>query len=365
MDRNDEIGGDLGTRLRRAIAERGPITFAEFMDLALYDPEEGFYARLPVGERGDFVTSPHVSPVFGLLMTRQVEDFWHRLDRPDPFDVVEIGAADGTLARQIIEAAPAPLAAVMRYTAVERGAAGRAALRKLPVRVHQAMGDLDPLPAACLIANEVLDNLPFHRVRQTDRGLAELFVTVEDSRFMLVEGPPSRPEVGRLAPALDTGQEAAVSVASLEFLDQAVSRLGRGYILLIDYASEPDGSFKSVHGYRAHRVEEDVLAGPGTRDITSGVDFGLLVRHARSRNLEVWGPVSQRRALLGLGFRALDQTAHQRQVQAVSSRRGIEALRIYSNRTRANLLLGTGLGTFTWLCLGVGVEAPPAWIREG
>jgi SAM-dependent MidA family methyltransferase len=97
----------LAERLRHRITASGPITFAEFMEWALYDPEEGFYARLPVGEQGHFVTSPHLSPVFGRLLARQVAEFWELLDRPSPFDVIEVGAGDGTLARQILGALPA------------------------------------------------------------------------------------------------------------------------------------------------------------------------------------------------------------------------------------------------------------------
>src|SRR6266571_5224741 len=88
----------LAARLRRRIREQGPITFADFMEAALYDPEEGFYTRPPVGEGGHFVTSPHVSRVFGELSGRQVEQMWEALGRPEPFSIVEAGAGDGTLA---------------------------------------------------------------------------------------------------------------------------------------------------------------------------------------------------------------------------------------------------------------------------
>src|SRR5918996_5087543 len=78
-------------RLRDRIAAEGPITFAEFMEAALYDPDGGFYSRLPVGEEAHFVTSPHLSPVFGRLVARQVAEFWGLLDRPARFGVIEVG----------------------------------------------------------------------------------------------------------------------------------------------------------------------------------------------------------------------------------------------------------------------------------
>src|SRR5438093_13655136 len=126
--RGEPRTADLAARLRDRIAAIGPITFAEFMEWALYDPEEGFYARLPVGEEGHFVTSPHLSPVFGRLVARQVAEFWELLDRPAPFDVIEVGAGDGTLAHQILGALPDEVTRVVRFAAVERSAAGRRAL---------------------------------------------------------------------------------------------------------------------------------------------------------------------------------------------------------------------------------------------
>ncbi|MGH2556542.1 MAG: SAM-dependent methyltransferase, partial [Actinomycetota bacterium] len=99
--RHRSSNGTLGERLRDRIVAEGPITFAEFMETALYDPDGGFYSRLSVGEEGHFVTSPHLSPVFGRLVAGQVAEFWELLDRPARFDVIEVGAGDGTLAHQI------------------------------------------------------------------------------------------------------------------------------------------------------------------------------------------------------------------------------------------------------------------------
>src|SRR5439155_8228481 len=166
----------------------------------------------------------------------------------------------------------------------------------------------------------------------------------------------------RLAPSRPPGHGAVVSPAALDFLDRAAGLFRGGYLWIVDYgivdpavATDP-----SVHGYRAHRLEEDVLADPGSRDITTGVDFDALARRAASRGLTVWGPIPQREALLALGFRDLDDDARGEQVEAISDRRGIEALRAYSARNRASLLLARGgLGDFLVACFGIGVERTP------
>jgi SAM-dependent MidA family methyltransferase len=353
----------LTDRLRARIEAHGPLTFAEFMEAALYDPENGFFDGPVVGEGGDFVTSPHLSPVFGMLVAAQVEEFWELLGRPDPFDVIEVGAGDGTLARQILESLSPAVRGMTRYTAVDRSLAARSGLGRAGVAVAEDLGKVPGPITGCILANELLDNLPFHRVRRTAEGLVELFVGWKDDGFVLEEGVVSDPKLTFDLPDLPVGAEWPVSPSALSLVDQARSVLSRGYVWIADYAARgQEGVW--VHGYRRHRLEDDVLTGPGSRDITAGVDLEALTRHARTLGLSVWGPVPQGQALLALGFRDLDHRAQARQVDAISRRRGIDAIRIYSNRTRANLLLAHGgLGDFFVLCLGVGVDQAPRSVR--
>jgi SAM-dependent MidA family methyltransferase len=330
------------------------------MDAALYDPEEGFYVRHSVGERGDFLTSPHVSAAFGALLARQVEEFWNLLDRPAPLSVIEVGAGDGTLARQILRNLPVHLREGTTYWAVEPSPAAREAPPGVGVNLVSGLHEVPSGSVGCVLANELLDNLPFHRLRGGLAGPRELFVGIEAGAFALVEGPVSSAQVARLAPQLEPGEEAVVSPAAIAFLDLAASLLTRGYIFLIDYGWPSGRAGASVHGYRAHRLEEDVLEDPGFKDITAGVDFGALARHARTRGWQVWGPVTQRDALTALGFRELDERARELQVEAVAKRQGMDALRTYSDRNRSSLLVRKGgLGDFLVLCVGVGVVPAP------
>src|SRR5205809_6364005 len=101
-------GRPLADRLRARIEAEGPITFAAFMEAALYDPDGGFYSRLAAGGRGHFETSPRTSPAFAMLLGAQLEELWERLGRPDPFWVVGVGAGDGTRAARLPELLPAP-----------------------------------------------------------------------------------------------------------------------------------------------------------------------------------------------------------------------------------------------------------------
>ncbi len=110
-----------------AIRDHGPITFAEYMDLALYGPG-GFYERPPVGPGGDFITSPHLHPIFGELLAEAIRELHTTLGAPDPFELIDVGSGDGTLLRQVLpELDDLP----MRVTAIERSPGARAALETM------------------------------------------------------------------------------------------------------------------------------------------------------------------------------------------------------------------------------------------
>ncbi|MGQ0669829.1 MAG: SAM-dependent methyltransferase [Actinomycetota bacterium] len=349
---------DVVRAIRSAIRERGPVTFAEFMELALYGPG-GFYEEPPVGREGHFVTSPHVHPVFGRLLGHGLERMWKTLGRPDPFVVVELGAGDGTLARQVLEALrDIPV----EYVAVERSAGARASLARLPVRVAAELEE--GTQAACVIANELLDNLPFRRVSRTAGRIVELEVGESGDRFVEVETPCDE-ELADLCPPLHEGETAVVPVGALSLIDRLSAHLSSGYALLIDYGEASGMPAGPVHGYRSHRVVEAVLDEPGSADITAGVDFTVLARRARDHDLQTLGPVSQRDALKALGFHAWAEGERTRQVRMLESGEGIGAVRAWGGRSEATLLVDpAGLGRLQWLAVAAADLAWPAWLEE-
>lgn len=355
----------LEARLRERIRREGPITFAAFMEAALYD-REGFYAELPVGADGDFVTSPHVSPAFGSLLARQLAQCWELLGGPTPFRVVEAGAGDGTLARQVLaEAATAPpLAEAMTYAAVERSPAARRALVEVGVPVR---GSLEEAGSAhVVLANELLDDLPFHRLREREGRTIEVFVDAGRGGFVEVEGPATPEALAALHGELGPGEERPVSPAALELVDGLAQVLAPGYAFLFDYGfaeEEPPGE---VHAYLDHRVSGDVLSEPGGRDITAAVDLGAIGARARSSGLQAWGPVTQRQALLALGIRLWLQGMRRRTEEAETRGDRDEARRLFEARSRASILIDEAkLGGLRLLVLGSeGLPAPAAALGD-
>ncbi|HXF72249.1 MAG TPA: SAM-dependent methyltransferase [Actinomycetota bacterium] len=380
-------------RIRRAIARRGPITFAEFMEEALYG-EGGFYAEPPVGPHGHFVTSPHVHPVFATLLARALREAWGALGRPDPFPVVEVGAGDGTLARALHdELADLPV----RYVGVERSPGAREALGRLPLAaVVEEIGRAAPIRDGVVLANELLDNLPFRVVRRRGaprvargaagdpmRGPAEGATDLETGQpgepgplveVLVGDGPaglveveaPCPPELAALAPELAPGEEAAVPTGALAFVDALAGALERGYALLVDYGSAEGRSPGPVHGYRGHRLVERVLEDPGGTDVTAGVDFLALSRRARAVGLEVLALLDQRDALLALGFEGWLRDELRRQRELLDAGRGLEAVRAWGGRSRATLLVEpAGLGRLRWLLLATPGLPAPGWLPGG
>jgi len=354
---------ELKERLVARIRRKGLITFAEFMEAALYDPEDGFYTRPPIGEDGHFVTSPHVSPTFGALLARQLGQVWDLLGRPRPFTVVEAGAGDGTLARQLLEhlGSVPDLGGAARYVAVERSPGARAALKELGVEVRESLSQVGSV-TGCLLANEVLDNLPFHRLRERGGAVVEVMVGTEDGTLVEVEAEPSPAAAEALAGTrLGPNEERPVSPAAMRFVREAAAALERGYVFLFDYGFTGGEAPGPVHAYRDHRVLADVLEDPGSRDVTAAVDLDAMATRARAAGLQAWGPVSQRDALLGLGFRTWMQGLRSRQTEAQLGRSWRDAIRLYAERSKAQLLVDPdNLGGLRLLVLGTEGLPPPA-----
>jgi SAM-dependent MidA family methyltransferase len=343
-----------------AIRDHGPITFAEYMELALYGPG-GYYERPPVGPAGDFVTSPHVHPVFGQLVAEAIRELYECLGRPAPFDLIDVGSGDGTLLRQLLhELTDLPI----RVTAVERSQGARTALAAIDgITVKQALTDA-PRGTGVVLAHELLDNLAFRRFRGTREGLREVRVSMDGGRAVeTLERPDPTPwPHGSISP----GRERILPTGARDFVVQALEPDAGSprYLLAIDYGAEDDDAGE-VHGYRNHRVVEDVLADPGLTDITAGVPFGDLRRHAESHGLQAFSTVSQRDALDALGFGSWVSSALERQADLLNTGRGADAVHVWGGRSRAGMLVDpAGLGRFRWLVVSSPGLPEPSWLTR-
>jgi SAM-dependent MidA family methyltransferase len=334
--------------IRARIEADGPIGFDVFMDLALYGPG-GFYERPPVGADRDFVTSPHVQPAFGRFVARALEPLRDAIGREADLRLTEVGAGDGTLAREIVDAMPG-----LRYTAVEVSAGAREALTAID-GIHVAT-EIEP-PVDVVLAHELLDNLPFRLVRDG----AEVVVDVDADSFVERTRPLDEDLKGAVAEHPSEG-DVVVPTGALAFVDRVAATLDRGYALLIDYGGDASGP---VHGYARHQPIEDVLLSPGSVDITAGVNFGWVADRARANGLQAFPLVNQTDALFTLGFESWLRDELATQHEHLARGEGIDAVRTWSMRSRATMLVDpAALGRMRWLLLATDGLPAPAWLSD-
>jgi SAM-dependent MidA family methyltransferase len=311
------------------------VRFDPFMEAALYDPERGFYGRGGhAGRRGDFITSVEVGPLFAAVLARAIDRWWDELGRPDPYLVVDAGAGTGTFARGLLAARPA-CAEALRLVLVERSAALAARQPTDP-----AIEPRTELPAdrfrGVIVANELLDNLPFRVVERTAEGWREQWVEAGDATW--------RPAAD--VPALDgpIGAVVPYQPQATAWVAGALERLEAGHLLVLDYADTTAnlaarGPGSWLRTYRGHERGGPPLAGPGEQDITCEVALDQLPAGAEVTDqatfLRRWG-IDE---LVAEGRRVWEARAHLGD---------LEALRARSRTREAEALLDVaGLGAFT------------------
>ena len=363
------------------IRSRGPLTAAAFMELALYHPTLGYYSHLGsrTGRTGDFFTSVNVGPQFGALLATQLHEMYRLLGagRVAGFDVVEVGAANGQLARDLLDTAETlfpDMYASIRLTLVETSARGRdlhtETLGHHAERLTDSVATLPDRIFGVIFANELLDALPTHAVAMTDSGLREIYIDLDGECFVERTGPPSSPALRRYLDRLDVslrpGWRGEVNLAAVDWIQGAARRLTQGFVILVDYGHSASELYSGSHDtgtlttFGRHLVdtpERDPeqpsgppwLAHPGKQDITAHVDWTSICFAAESEGLNVLGLPDQSHFLLGLG--ALNEAPTGSDSNAIKQRLALKTLVVPGGlgSTHHVLLLGKGVGTPTLL----------------
>ena len=361
----------LATMLTEHIRAWGPITFAKYMDACLYDPQHGYYTRAEQMPRRDYFTSVDASPIFGRLLARQFQEMWVQLGRPAEFLLVEPGAGTGALAAQVLdftaESFPEFYGA-LQYVAVECSASRRIAAVAGSLALHltaKHFAMVSDMPAqiacGCIFSNEFFDALPVHRLVSEGDELREIYVGLGANGLCEQFGPLSSPELGEYLTeqgvTLQEGQLAEVSLEACAWIAELGARLGRGFVLTIDYGHEAQELYDERHmrgtllAYEKHRASENFFRAPGQQDLTAHVNFTALERHGARAGLKRTGLMSQSNFLLSL---ARYSDFAELQSPAMSE----------TEQTRARLLFKTliypeGMGeTFQILIQHKGIERP-------
>ena len=309
--------------VREAIdAAGGAISFAEYMDLALFAPGLGYYSAgsRQFGEAGDFITAPESSPLFAACVAVQTAQ---ALTALGDGDVCEVGAGSGALAEGLLEGLAELDCLPRRYVIVERSPALRERQRaRLGARRRQAVPLLswqEELPRnfrGVLLANEVLDAMPAHCFSVRAGAIRERRVAWRDGRFAWIESDCSDTPVAAhveairaaLSHTLPEGYQSECAPARQQFITQLADSLEAGLALLFDYGYgraeyyHPQRSAGTLRCFHRQRAHDDALILTGLQDISVHVDFTALAEAAEAAGLGVAGYTTQAEFLLATGL---------------------------------------------------------------
>lgn len=299
---------DLSSRIAEEIAASGPISFARFMERALYDPADGYYAsgRARIGREGDFYTNISVGPLFGQLIAGQFREMWANLGSPSDFSLIEQGAHTGQFAADVLASLPSDFP--LKYIIVEPSAALRASQETTLAAVRDQVTwvkDLSSL-APCEgvhFSNELIDAFPFHLLQSEGGIWQELRVASSDEGFVFQPSTPSL-DVSEL-PSRPDGTLVELRPGVSSWIASVSHTLRRGYLLIVDYGfsraelwapHRRDGTFTC---YQNHRKDALPLENPGEKDITAHVDFSAVAEAAAQHSFRLERFTDQHHFLVG------------------------------------------------------------------
>ena len=298
---------ELQQRIVECLNRLGPMTFRDFMQTALYEPELGYYntERLKIGGVGDYYTSSNVHPAFGAVLAQAFAELW--AGSYEPLTIVEMGPGTGRLAVDVLttmrDEHPATFDQ-LKYILVEASPA----MRKHQQDKLTAFGDcvswrsLDQLGVApifgIVFSNEFVDALPVHRVRYMNGLIEEQYVSAIDSEQLgfLWQQPSSKrlcEYIDRIGVLLRQGQEVEINIDALDWLSRMRNAISGGFLVTIDYgdtaqhlwtSDRKSGTLRSFH---LHKLNNSALELVGEQDITSSVNFTGLIEYGRDFGFEM------------------------------------------------------------------------------
>ncbi|MEQ9619294.1 MAG: SAM-dependent methyltransferase [Deltaproteobacteria bacterium] len=289
----------LAESIKSEIRKRGPLTFAHFMELALYHPELGYYSPgiERIGKEGDYYTSPYVHQAFGEILARFIVKGAGHFGGAD-FDIIEFGGGKGLLASDILKYMKRDHPDVydrVRYHIVEHNPHQRKEAEKGLEKHRHKLSLLSSLSElgernidGVIISNEFVDALPFHRAKFSRGELLEIYVALKENEFVELKGKPSSKEIASYLEdyglQLEEGQELEINLNAGRWIKETERILDRGLILTIDYGylapelfspHRMKGTYKCLH---KHQINENPYVNIGEQDITAHVDFSNLIR---------------------------------------------------------------------------------------
>jgi len=310
----------IKTLLEEIIIEKiksdGPLSFHDFMESCLYYPGQGYYTspKIRLGKQGDYYTSSYVTPVFGAMIARQLEEMWAILGEKK-FMIIEYGAGTGMLAHDIlyyIKTHNEKFFELMEYSIIEKSPVMREIEKGIlteKVKWYNSINEIPNMFPGCVLSNELLDNFSIHQVIM-DTELMEVFVGYRDGFFEMLR--PAEAAIKNyfcdLGVFLPKGFRTEVNLEAVEWMRTIAQYLKEGFVMTIDYGYPSSELYAQDHRqgtlicYHNHRVNEDPYHHIGEQDITAHVNFSALYHTGKKYGLKGCGLANQQEFLIKLGI---------------------------------------------------------------
>lgn len=298
----------------RKIREQGPISFRDFMEMALYYPGLGYYTsdRSKIGKKGDYYTSPNLTPAFGEMLGKQIEEMW-RITGEKDFTIVEMGAGTGLLSMDVIEylKRDPEIFSRLDYRIVEKSPALQKEQQERlgnNVRWCRTIRELSGMNG-CVFSNELVDAFPVHQVVMQER-LMEVFVDHKDGFVEMLNPAPDELNdyFTELGVVLPEGYRTEVNLDAVKWVQELSRIIRKGFVITIDYGYPSSELYQEYRNrgtlmcYHDHNANEDPYMHIGEQDITSHVNFSALSHRGKMNGLETCGFTDLAHFLMGLGI---------------------------------------------------------------
>jgi SAM-dependent MidA family methyltransferase len=327
MEYNPQLYQEIFNRITANPQQR--ITFAEYMDLALYHPEYGYYSQKAanLGKAGDFFTSVHLGADIGEMLAVQFAEMWSILGKPKSFDLIEMGAGQGYLAADIlnyIKQEYSDFFKALKYRIIEKSPGLKQLQKERLKEFDITWCDLEEIPnnsvTGCFFSNELVDAFPVHQFKIENGELQEVYVTnvgnsTPSNLFTEITDKPSTPKLIDYLNSLEIdinkypdGYRSEINLAAWEWLSVIAHRLQRGYVLTIDYGYiknryyNPRRDTGTLQCYTRHHRHNDPYINLGQQDITAHVDFTALEKNGDRLGLHKVDLTQQGLFLMALGL---------------------------------------------------------------
>jgi SAM-dependent MidA family methyltransferase len=359
-DSDGLLGDKLRARIVEEIGSGGRVSFARFMEMALYEPDLGYYVsgKEKWGKEGDYITTLDVSSSFARMIARQILEMWQQLGSPEGFHIIEVGAGRGWLTAEVLRALAeydAPMAKGLNVHLVEKNNGfceewarwSDDGLVFKSLEWHRDVTEIEGPLKGCIFSNELFDAMPFHRVVMRRGALKEIYTCIDDDgAFKDIEGDLTSTALAEyfdeLGMEIGEGQSTEVNLNIAPWVEAASELLEEGFLITVDYGMPAWRLYGRANSgtlmcHFRHTLNDEPYLNLGRQDITAHVDFTTLKNIGNKSGFTTIGYTSQRCFMMGLGV--LEELA-----AVGEDRGGSEAEAILHNQGIKELIMPGGIG---------------------